>query len=213
MKRSTLVAFLTVIAAAAIVAAFSAPAAAQSYAGVRGSVFLPNTIEDGLKEFDTGFGGEAFAGYRFGSNFALEAGAGYYESRWEDEDDIITEKDTVSNLPVTLTALAVLPLEGQARVYAGAGVGAHFTRAKVEGSWKEVGLDIAASDTSTDTAFGYHVVVGGEYLLSPRVGLELQAKWFRAEPSFSFFEDTASLTEVKPDIGGILISLGFVFQL
>lgn len=213
MKRSTRAVLLMVVAAALMVAAFSAPASAQYYAGVRGGVFLPNSAEEGLDEFDAGFSAEGFAGFRFTPNLALEAGAGYYQSKWEDEDDVIPENNTVSSIPVTLTAKAFLPLAERASLYAGAGVGAYFAKAEVEGSWKEESLDILATDTATDTAFGYHFVVGGEYQVSPRLGLEVQAKWFKADPSFSFFEGTASLTEVEPDIGGVVLSLGLVFLL
>jgi opacity protein-like surface antigen len=197
--------------AAALVAAIgaSAPASAQVYVGARGSVFLPNDRSAGLQDFDTGWGVEGFAGYQFRPNFALEGGVGYYRTKWSDSEDVISEKDTVSAIPLTITALGVLPLAEQGRLYAGAGVGAYFAKAKVEGSWREEGQEIAASDDSTDTALGFHVVAGAEYLVTPALGMDLQAKWFRTKPEFSFF----GVSSDKVDIGGFLLSFGLRFHL
>jgi opacity protein-like surface antigen len=106
-----------------------------------------------------------------------------------------------------------VPIGERGRAYAGAGLGAYFAKAEAEGSWKEVGIEVRASDTSNDTAFGYHVVFGGEFTLSQTLSLDAQLKWFRAEPSFSLFEGEQNAASVEPDIGGILLSVGLLFRL
>ena len=87
MKNSIIRMSLVIAVVALSVAVFSTPASAQFYFGGKGTAFLPNNSEDGLKDFDTGFGGEAFAGYRFMPFFGLETGVGYYQSKWSDSDN------------------------------------------------------------------------------------------------------------------------------
>lgn len=208
--------FAQLTAAVAIIVAVtvsSAPAFAQFYAGARGSAFLPNDRDDGLSDFDTGWGAEAFAGYSITPEFALEAGAGYYRTEWADEEDVLPESTTVSAIPVTLTAKGFVPVGERARLYAGGGIGAYFSKGEIEGSWKELGIEIDASDTSKDTAFGYHVIFGGEVSMTENLDLDVQVKWFRAEPGFSFFGDTPNETSVDADIGGVLLSVGLLFGL
>ena len=215
MKNSIIRMSLVIAVVAVSVAVFSTPASAQFYFGGKGTAFLPNNSEDGLKDFDTGFGGEAFAGYRFIPYFGLETGVGYYTSKWSDsfvDDGLeIDTKLTASAVPVTLTAKGFLPLGEMARLYAGAGVGVYFAKMKAEASNESGGIKLTASaESDTPTAFGYHAVLGGEFMLSQAWGLQAEAKWFKVEPDFSF--DDLDL-EGKVDIGGIMLSFGFLFQL
>jgi len=213
MKNSILRMSLVIAVVALSVAVFSAPASAQFYFGVKGSAFLPNTDEAGLEDFDTGFGGEAFAGFRFIPFFGLEFGAGYYQSKWEDSVSGVDIEDTVSAMPVTITAKGFLPLGPRARLYAGGGGGVYFAKDKVEGSAAIPGLGgvtVHASAEGDDVVFGYHAVVGGEFMVAPNVGLQLEGKWFKAEPEFEYDEFDAT---DEFDIGGIMISFGVLFQI
>jgi opacity protein-like surface antigen len=213
MRHSSILRLTAAVALAVGIVAASVPASAQYYAGARGSVFLPNDRVDGLSDFDTGWGLEAFAGLPIGPNFGIEAGVGYCRTEWSDSGEAIKEQSIVSAVPLTLTAKGYVPVGTLGRVYAGAGIGAYFAKAEIEGSWKEEGIEIAASDSSNDTAFGYHVVFGGEFAINPRLSLDAQVKWFRAEPKFSFFENSADANSATVDIGGVLLSLGLLFQL
>jgi opacity protein-like surface antigen len=208
MKNSIIRMSLVIAVVALSVAVFSTPASAQFYFGGKGTAFLPNNSADGLKDFDTGYGGEAFAGYRFIPYFGLETGVGYYASKWSDSFDDIDTKLTASAVPVTLTAKGFLPLGDRARLYAGAGVGMYFAKAKVELSADIDGVKFSISDEDDASAFGYHAVLGGEFMVSSAVGLQAEAKWFKVEPEFS--DDIA---DEKADIGGIMLSFGVLFQL
>ena len=193
------------------VTAFSTPAFAQFYAGVKGTAFYPNSSADGLADFDIGYGGEGFAGYRFIPNFCLEAGAGYYQSKLSGSSNIgafgVDGKATVSAIPVTLTAKGFLPLGDKARIYAGAGVGMYFGKAEAEVSVELYGATFSQSIKADDSIFGYHAVLGGEYMVARNVGLLAEAKWFKAEPEFSDFGTG------KIDIAGVMFSFGVLFQL
>ena len=106
MKNSIIRMSLVIAVVALSVAVFSTPASAQFYFGIKGSAFLPNTSEEGLKDFDTGYGAETFAGYRFMPYFGLEGGAGYYQTKWSDsnfEGTGIKMEDKISAIPLTLT--------------------------------------------------------------------------------------------------------------
>lgn len=215
MKNSIIRMSLVIAVVAVSVAVFSTPASAQFYFGGKGTAFLPNNSEDGLKDFDTGFGGEAFAGYRFIPFFGLETGVGYYQSKWSGSDNFeginIDTKLTASAVPVTLTAKGFLPLGDKARLYAGAGIGVYFAKLKAEASAEFEGIKRTASaESDTPSAFGYHAVLGGEFMLSQAWGLQAEAKWFKVEPDFSFDELDI---EGKSDIGGVMLSFGVLFQL
>jgi outer membrane protein W len=211
MKNSILRMSLVIAVVALSVAVFSTPASAQFYVGAKGTAFLPNNSDAGLKDFDTGFGGEAFAGYRFIPYFGLEAGAGYVQTKME-ENSIggtgVRGKVTVSALPVTLTAKGYLPLGERARWFAGAGVGMYFAKAKAEVTGEFVGITLTASEEGDASVFGYHAVLGGEFMVSQAVGLQIEGRWFKVEPEFS-----NNVAYDKLDIGGIMLSFGVLFQL
>ncbi len=210
MKNSILRMSLLITVVALSVVVFSAPASAQFYLGVKGTAFLPNNSEDGLKDFDTGYGGETFLGYRFIPYFGLEGGAGYLQTKLTEnniEGPGIDGKVTVSAIPVTLTAKGFLPLGEKARLYAGAGVGMYFAKAKVEITGEVEGVTLTASQEGDDSVFGYHAVLGGEFMFSELVGLQVEGKWFKVEPEFS-----NEVSDGKVDIGGIMVSLGVLFQ-
>ena len=56
----------------------------------------------------------------------------------------------------------------------------------------------------------YHAVVGGEYMITTKVGLQAEAKWFKAEPEFVYDDGSSS---GKGDIGGVMFSFGVLFQM
>lgn len=216
MKNSFFRLALVIAVVALSVAVFSAPASAQFYAGVKGSVFLPNTSDEGLDEFDTGFGGELFAGYRFMPYFGLEAGAGYYQAKFSQDNFMGTGvdlEDTVSAIPLTLTAKGYLPLGDRACLYLGVGGGVYFADDEIDGSAPipgAPGMSVTGSAEGDDVAFGYHAVFGGEFMFSSAVGLQAEAKWFKVEPEFEY-DDIDETDEF--DIGGVMISLGVLFKM
>lgn len=210
MKSPARVSMAIGVAVLLLVAVPTSPAFAELYGGVKGGAFIPNDKYEGLEDFDTGFGIEAFVGYRPNPNFGLEAGVGYYQSEWSETGPGFDGSATASAVPLTLTAKAFVPVSPTARLFVGAGVGAYFSEVEMELSAPDFGMRL--SDSPTDTAFGYHAVAGAEYLFSPRWGLMAEAKWFRAEPEFTFDFAGEQLATDKIDVGGWLFSVGLLFQ-
>ena len=194
---------------AVFVLVFAICTPSYAYFGAKVGAFLPNDDEEGLEDFDTGYSIEGFYGYEFSPNFALEAGVGYYSSEYSESEydpyyDMNVDADvTVSAIPVTLTAKGTYALQQGFSLFAGAGVGAYFAMADFDVSEGYVSV----SDDDTSTAFGFHVVAGGEYKFANGMSALAEFKWFTAETDFELFdEDTEDI-----NIGGIVLSLGVKF--
>jgi opacity protein-like surface antigen len=198
-------ALLTVLT---LVFAVSSPS--HAYFGVKAGAFLPNDDDDGLDGFDTGYSVEGFYGYEFNPNFALEAGVGYYKSEYSDsfyEPEInatINEDDTLSVIPLTLTAKGTYPVGQGFSLFGGAGVGAYFAKVEVD---MDAGGYVSVSDDDTQTAFGFHVVAGGEYKFANGMAALAEFKWLKAESDFELFDESTD----DINIGGIVLSLGVKF--
>lgn len=153
------------IAAFALLATvFLVPAANAegNYVVAKGGFYTPDSND--LDGYDSGFAGEAALGHEFARNFAGEVGVGYIKA------DRSATSGKLSAIPVTVTALAKLPLD-VVELYAGAGLGAYHAK-----------LEAAGSASSSDTAFGYHLTAGGRADLSQQlfVGAEFRYLWAKA---------------------------------
>lgn len=197
---------------AVFVLVFAVCTPSYAYFGAKVGAFLPN--DDDLDGFDTGYSIEAFYGYEFNPNFALEAGVGYFrtegsESDYDDYYNISIDMDgTISAIPLTLTAKGTYPLGQGFSLFAGAGVGAYFAQAEFDANAysPEFGHE-SISDDDSETAFGFHVVAGAEYKLANGMSALAEFKWFTAEPEFTLFDEDMG----ESDIGGMVLSLGVKF--
>jgi hypothetical protein len=68
---------------AVFVLVFAVCTPSYAYFGAKVGAFLPDVDKDSFElddDFDTGYSFEAFYGYEFSPNFALEAAIGYYQT-------------------------------------------------------------------------------------------------------------------------------------
>jgi opacity protein-like surface antigen len=151
---------VALLAAVGVVTAIPA-SAAENYAMVKGGFYTPNSHD--LKDFASGFHGEAALGLGVAPNLAGEVGVGYFRTEHSGAK--------VSAVPFTATAKALLPLDA-VQLYAGAGLGVYPST-----------LD-RGGDTSTSTAFGYHVLMGGQADVTKNVFVGGEFKYLWATASF-----------------------------
>jgi len=178
--------FISVITMAIMLGATSVYAAGpNNYVGVKLGAFFPNSDSDGLENFKTGFNGEIDYGYKFIPNFALEAGVGWYSAVDKDNSDI-----KVTVVPVTLTAIGILPID-QIDLIGGVGLGYYSAKAEAPGFSEDKG------------AVGYHLLIGADYNLTNEVALGLEGKWFQSKPKFN---------DTDTDVGGIDLNLGVKYR-
>jgi opacity protein-like surface antigen len=180
-----------VAASVAVGLLFGASAPGWSYMAVKGGLFMPNGDEQGLKDWDNGFGGEVAVGGDFGA-FAIDGSVGYFRIEHPDADDL-----NLAVVPLTLTAKAQLhPAPGMA-IYAGGGLGYYVG---MLGGDDVSGVD---TDDKTGTGVGFHLVGGIELPLGP-IGFLAEVKWSQADVEFGDSDD-------KTNIGGIAVLAGIKF--
>ncbi|HEY5996135.1 MAG TPA: porin family protein [Candidatus Deferrimicrobiaceae bacterium] len=177
---------LRIAAFALLATVFPAPAANAegNYVVAKGGFYTPDS--NGLDGYGSGFAGEAAVGHEFARNLAGEVGVGYIKA------DKSATSGKLSAVPVTVTALAKLPLD-VVELYAGAGLGVYNAK------FEETGIP-----SSSDTAFGYHLTAGGRADLSRQlfVGAEFRYLWAKA---------TFDRTDLKLDGYTASVDLGFRF--
>ncbi len=166
-----------------------------------------------MEAFNSGFNGELAIGHYFGPNIVGELGVGYFEtdanvSGFDPVLGAFSESDEITVYPVTVTVKAIAPLPG-GELYLGAGLGAYLARADADLFISALGHE---SGSSSDTAFGGHVVAGGNLNITPRVFAGVDVKYFWAKPSFSatFFGVPVTL-DAKMDGLIATANLGFRF--
>lgn len=182
MKQVTRI--LVMVAACCL---FLAPAALAegSYVVLKGGFYTPNSND--LDGFGSGFNGEAALGHDFTRNLGAEFGVGTLRT----DHTVAGISQKVDVIPVTATLKAKLPID-VVELYAGAGLGAYNAKFKVGGA------------SSSDTAFGYHLVAGATADLSQNVFLGAEFKYLWAKASFNG-------RDVKLDGYTTTLDLGFRF--
>jgi len=135
-----------------------------------------------LDSFDTGLNIEGAFGRYFHKNFLIEGGVGLFGT----EDDIqgtsailgtYTETDTITAVPLTITAKGILPLD-KLELFAGAGVGIYFTEVDAELNTSALGT---FNVNDADIVMGVHVTGGGIYNFNERFFFGIDGKYFSTE--------------------------------
>jgi len=189
--------------------------AENSYVSLRAGAFSPNSDDNGLKDFDTGYNIEIAYGYKIMPNFAVEGGIGRYSTKREESvsgtsygvDYSDSFSVTASVIPITATAKGILPIaDGKFELYGGAGLGYYLASSEYESKTEFEGypeLSTSTSGSDSANAFGFHVVGGADFNISETIAVGGEAKWFSVEPDFGG-------GSVK--MGGIIFNAGVKYK-
>lgn len=168
-----------------------------NYIVLKGGIYAPTGDLDRLN-FGVGFNGEVAYGRYLNSVFALEVGAGYFE----------TDGD-VSVIPATLNAKGFITTP-DVEIFGEVGVGAYF--AEFDGILNTVNFGNITIDDN-DTVFGIDVGLGARYNFAKNVFFGVEGKLIMTADAK--FEGTASGTPrtVESNLNGFLVTanLGFRF--
>jgi len=155
-----------------------------NYLAIKGGIYSPSDSYD-LDNFNagnrshldskTGFAGEIAIGHYLLPMFAVELGAGYFESKGSAEAQ--PGEINLKVVPVIATGKVLLPL-GSLEPYGLFGIGAYFTELEVNGN-------TSSFNGSSEVTYGLHAGIGLNLNLSDTVYLGVEGKYLWAEPSFS----------------------------
>ncbi len=143
---------------------------------------------------ETGFNGEVAIGHYFFPAFAMELGAGYFESEGSPAAEPGDTKLKV--IPVIATAKLLLPLK-VVEPYGEFGIGAYFTEFDVEGNRGNF-------SSSSEITYGLHAGAGVNFNITNSVFLGLEGRYLWAKPSFGG-------QDVKLDGFTATVDLGYRF--
>lgn len=179
----------------------------SNYILVKGGMYSPQEedFDLGLKDagFDVGtnFSGEIAFGHYYGKNFAVELGVGYFGA-----DDSLSFADftiplsasinvDTTVIPVTLSGKLIAPI-GNLELYGIGGIGVYFASIDIDASLDDptgliFGFPISGSvsDSSSDTAFGFHLGVGASVDISQSFFLGAEGKYLWAEAKSDLLEE------------------------
>lgn len=174
------------------------------------------TTLSGFEGSGSDFAGEIAVGRRFLPNFAAEFGIGRFSTDLKAQilgditKDIWDTPMEIKATSLTATGKGILPL-GRGNLFAGAGFGVYFASMDVTARTGDPGHPtLSASDD--DTAYGFHLVGGGEYDVTETifVGGELKYLWGTAK--FSGSVGSASGTfDAKLDGFFSTVNVGYRF--
>lgn len=176
---------LSLILTAALVSV-SVPGFAENpanYLVIKGGLYSPSDTHD-LDNFNsgnsshldskTGFNGELAIGHYFLPIFAVELGAGYFESKGSPAAEPGNLKLKV--VPVIATAkifLPLLPIEP----YAEFGIGSYFTKLDVDGN-------LGNFSGSSEVTYGLHAGAGININITETLFLGIEGRYLWAKPSY-----------------------------
>lgn len=169
----------------------------SNYVVLKGGLYSPSKDFDLQGQHfnqDDGFVAEIAYGHYFMPMFALELGAGYFESKASAAVPAGETKFKV--VPVTLTAKGLLPM-GWIEPYGEFGIGGYITGTDTSGTVHEA-LD------STKTVFGLHAGAGVNFNITQNIFLGVEGRYLWAKPSWGG-------TDIKLDGFTVTADLGFRF--
>ncbi len=183
--KTTIILFLVLSIA---VISITAPASAEdenpaNYVLLKGGMYSPSTSFNldnfnggSTTHFDskTGFAGEVAIGHYFLPIFAVEMGAGYFESKGSPAAEVGETELRV--VPLIATGKAFLPL-GIFEPYGLFGIGAYFTDMNVDGN-------LGNFRGATVVTYGLHAGAGFNINFHKHMFAGLEGKYLWAEPSF-----------------------------
>ncbi len=182
MKKYLLFLIFTV-ALTGIMSPASAAENHADYVAVKAGLYSPSESYD-LDNFNggsqthldskTGFDGEVAIGHYFLPAFAMELGAGYFESEGSPAAEPGSTKLKVT--PVIATAKAIFPL-GLIEPYGEFGIGAYFTKFEVNGN-------LGNFSGSSEVTYGLHAGAGVNFDMTDTIFLGVEARYLWAKPSY-----------------------------
>jgi len=203
MKKTSILFLAIAVALIGITSPLSAAEKPANYLAIKGGIYSPSNSYD-LDNFNggnkteldskTGFSGEVAIGHYFFPMFAMELGAGYFESKGSPAAEPGNTKLKV--VPVLLTAKALLPL-GLFEPYGEFGIGAYFTRFNVDGN-------IGSFSGDSKVTYGLHAGVGVNFNITDAIFLGLEGRYLWAKPSIGG-------QDIKLDGFTTMASIGFRF--
>lgn len=179
---------LLLVSATVALIGIRSPASAMEYPAnyfmVKGGLYSPSESHD-IEDFNgggslshmdskTGFNGELAVGHYFLPIFAMELGAGYFESKGSPAAE--PGKTRLKVVPAIATAKVFLPL-GVVEPYGEFGIGAYFTKLEVDGNMGDF-------SGSSEVTYGLHAGAGVNFNLSATLFLGVEGRYLWAEPSF-----------------------------
>jgi opacity protein-like surface antigen len=169
----------------------------SNYMVLKGGLYSPsNDFDIDATHFnrDDGFVAEIAFGHYFIPMFALELGAGYFESK---ASPAVPPGETkLKVVPVTLTGKVLLPF-GPIEPYGEFGIGGYITDAEVSGT-------VSNFSGSSKTAFGLHAGAGVNFNITQSVFVGVEGRYLWAKPSFAG-------QDIKLDGFTVTADLGFRF--
>ena len=169
----------------------------SNYVVLKGGLYSPSDDFDLHGQhfnIDDGFVAEIAYGHYFMPMFALELGAGYFESKASAAVPAGETKFKV--VPLTVTGKVLFPM-GPFEPYGEFGIGGYITETDVSGTVREA-LD------STESVFGLHAGAGVNFNITPAIFLGVEGRYLWAKPSWGG-------TDIKLDGFTVTGNLGFRF--
>ncbi|MGD8986385.1 MAG: OmpW family outer membrane protein [Desulfobacteraceae bacterium] len=167
----------------------------RDYIIAKGGVYSPTGGLDDLN-FGSGFNGEVAWGHYFSPNFALEVGAGYFES------------DQVRVVPLLATGKAIYPT-GNWELFAEVGMGAYF--AKFKGTFRYPALvDVEINDESV--VFGVNLGFGVNYNITEEFFLGIEGKYLMTTDAEFGGSAAGGSVKLEPDLNGYIVTAVFGFR-
>ena len=169
----------------------------SNYVVLKGGLYSPSDdfdLEGQHFNHDDGFVAEIAYGHYFMPMFALELGAGYFESKASPAVSAGETKFKV--VPLTLTGKVLFPI-GPIEPYGEFGIGGYIAEADVSGTPSNF-------SGSTESVFGLHAGAGVNFNITPTIFLGVEGRYLWDKPSWGG-------TDIKLDGFTATADLGFRF--
>lgn len=183
MKKTTILFLVLAVALIGITSPASADEHPADYVALKGGIYSPSTTYD-IDNFNagnhehldskSGFAGEIAVGHYLLPMFAIELGAGYFESKGSPAASPGELKLKV--VPVVATGKVLFPI-GVFEPYGLFGIGAYITDLDIHDGNGD-------SDSSTEITYGLHAGAGLNINIQKNVFVGVEGKYLWAEPSF-----------------------------
>ena len=167
----------------------------RDYVIAKGGVYSPTGGLDDLN-FGAGFNGEVAWGHYFSPNFALEIGAGYFES------------DDMRVVPFLATGKALYPT-GNWELFAEVGVGAYFV--KFDGRLNDPVVGVIVFDDD-DAVFGLSLGFGVNYNITEEFFLGIEGKYLLTSDAEFGGSATSGPASLETELDGYIVTAVFGFR-
>ena len=167
----------------------------RDYIIAKGGVYSPTGGLDDLN-FGAGFNGEVAWGHYFSPNFALEIGAGYFES------------DDMRVVPFLATGKALYPT-GNWELFAEVGVGAYFV--KFDGRLNNPVVGVIVFDDD-DAVFGLSLGFGVNYNITEEFFLGIEGKYLLTSDAEFGGSATSGPASLETELDGYIVTAVFGFR-